>query len=230
MATRDLTLRATWRRLHDLGYAATSATHPERIVNQHAHAAQRDSFIALGNHPAAVMCYPRLSNGATVEDGDRREVLSLVLTAYLLADAKQSKVVQSVLSDYSLLAGPVRIDGFGNQVRPLRWGGPPVFDGEHSARLAFDDDDGTVLLEHAIAPEHYELRTDEWARTSRVATSPAGSHVIALDGDWKGGHPLETPRDQLPELLAADVVRLVSDVERVRWGARPALAQRECAA
>lgn len=226
---RDLTLGATHRRLHDLGYAATSATNPDRIVGRTAHSWQRDSFLLLREHPAAVMCYPTTGNGASeaLDDLECRGVLSLIITAYVLADAKQWKPIAAVLGDY--LCGPYRIDSFGNRLHPLRWNGKPIFDGDHGARLCFDDDDATVFFEHAIAPNRYVDRTDSYARVQRVAAEPIGSHVISLDGDWKSGSLLDTPRDKLPELLGAELQRLVSDIERARWDGRPAAAQKDAA-
>lgn len=218
----DLTLGATWRRLIELGYSPTSATHPDRIVNNYA--GRRDSILALSGHPAAVACHPTIANGAheSLEDCNRREVVGLVLTAYLLSDKRQAAAVQAVLEEYKLLGGPVRLDAFGNQLRPLQWAGNAIFDGEHSCRLAFDDDDRTVFLQHAIAPQRFTQHTSIAGVSSRVPFDPVGTHVIQLDGEWKGGGLLETPRDRLPELLAADIARLISDCEEARWEARPA--------
>jgi hypothetical protein len=220
MTNRDLTLGATWRRLVDLGYAPTSATHPDRIVN--AATGRRESFIALGTHPAAVMLHPTRANGAceALEDLGNREVIALVLTAYLLSDPKQARAVQAVLEEFKLLGGPVRVDGFGNQVRPLRWNGSAVFEGDASARLVHDDDDATVFIQHAIAPSRYLVQSDMYSRTRRIPVEPVGTHILPLEGEWRGGTLLDTPRDRLPELLAADVQRLIGDVERARWDAR----------
>jgi hypothetical protein len=218
--TRDLTLGATWRRLVDLGYSPTSATHPDRIVNSAT--GRRESFIALSGHPAAVMLHPTHANGARedLEDLGNREVIALVLTAYLLSDAKQAKAVMAVLEEAKLLTGPVRVDGFGNQVRPLRWSGSAIFDGEIGARLAHDADDETALIRHAIAPSRYLTQSDIFSRTRRIPVEPTGTHVLPLEGEWRGGTLLDTPRDRLPELLGADVQRLIGDVERARWDAR----------
>jgi hypothetical protein len=220
--TRDLTLGATWRRLIANGYAPTSASHPDRIVSQ---PSERDSFIRLAEHPAAVFCRPTAALGCELEDAEQRQVLLLVLTAYLLSDAKQWKAVQPELESRKLLSGPHVIDSCGNRVHVLRYSGQPIFDGEQSARLAFDADDSTVLLEHAIAPGRQLTRTDPWGNMHRVASEPVGSHVIALDGEWKSGDLLSTPRSKLPELLAKDLARLIPDVELARWEARPAAAR-----
>lgn len=221
--TRDLTIGATLRRIHANGYAGTSALNSDRIVSSRASAHQRDSAVALSEHPAAVMCYPRISNGSFLEDGEFREVISLVVTAYLLSDSAQWKGVKSVLEEYGLLSGPVRTDAFGNLLRPLKWSGPPIFDGEHTARLTFDEDDATVFLEHAIEPGRYIRRTDEFGRTRELAAEPIGTHLIPLDGEWRNGDLLSTPRDRLPELLPADRTRLIADIERARWELRPAV-------
>lgn len=218
----DMTLGATWRRLIELGYSPTSATHPDRIINSYR--GERESFIALSAHPAAVMLHPTPANGSheSLSDCDRREVVGLVLTAYLLADARQAKAVQAVLDQYGLLAGPYRVDNFGNRVYPLAWNGSAVFEGEYSCRLAFEDDDRTVFLEHALAPERFVQHTSSAGRPSRVPLDPVGTHVVELAGEWKNGSLLETPRDRLPELLAADLPRLISDCEAARWESRPA--------
>ncbi|MHB1870204.1 MAG: hypothetical protein ACYCT1_05045 [Steroidobacteraceae bacterium] len=217
MAT-NLTLGATWRRLVDLGYAATSAACPDRLNETHT---RRQSFIALAGDPAAVFCRPTAALGCELEDAEARQLVLLVLTGYLLADAKQAKAVNAVLEEYKLLGGPVCTDSFGNQTRPLRYDGAPIFDGEATARLAFDDDDSTVLIQHAIAPDRFTSATDQWGNPRRVAASPVGSHLVELDGgEWKGSL-LETPRERLPELLPGDVNKLISDVERARWSARP---------
>jgi hypothetical protein len=220
--TRDLTLGATWRRLVDLGYSPTSATHPDRIVNSAT--GRRESFIALASHPAAVMLRPTHANGSheSLEDLCDREVIALVLTAYLLSDAKQAKAVMAVLEEAKLLGGPVRIDGFGNQVRPLRWNGNAIFEGEASARPVHDSDDSTVFIQHATAPSRYLTQSDMYSRTRRVPVEPVGTHILPLEGEWRAGTLLDTPRDRLPELLAADVQRLIGDCELARWEARPA--------
>lgn len=228
--THDRTLGATWHRLQDLGYAATSATSPDRIVSRFAHGGNRDSFLSLGDHPAAIMCHPTSANGCALEDAGERQVVALVLTAYLLGEPKQAKAVLAVLEKFELAGGPVRVDGFGNEIRPLQWNGAePLFDGEYSARLTHDDDDATVLLRHAIMPGRFVQRTDEFSRTHVIAAEPVGTHVIELEGEWKNGALLSTPRSKLPELFKADVRRLIDEVERARWGARPA-AVRDAAA
>ena len=66
--------------------------------------------------------------------------------------------------------------------------------------------------------------------TRSVPLEPVGSHIIPLDGRWENGHPLEVPRDRLPELLAADLVRIISDCETARWLARPSAAKGSAAA
>lgn len=224
MTTHALTLGLLYRRLIDLGYSPTSATAPTR-EDRFARAGRRESFIALSDHPAAVQCHPSPANGAheslTAEDCAAREVPVLVLTAYLLADAKQSKAVQAVLADYGLLAGPVHTDDFGNQLRPLRWGGPAIFDDDHSARLVHDSDDTTCCLRHAIAPSRFQQVTDRFTRTRTVPLEPVGSHIIPVDARWENGSLLHTPREKLPELLAADLDRIISEVELARWQGRP---------
>lgn len=218
MATNN-TLGATWRRLHEFGYAATSAARPDRLNETHT---RRQSFIALAGDPAAVFCRPTAALGCELDDAENRQVVLLVLTGYLLADKRQAAAVNAVLEQFGLLGGPVCRDDFGNETRPLRYSGAPIFDGEATARLAFDDDDATVLVQHAIAPDRFASATNQWGNMQRVAASPIGSHLLELDGgEWKGATLLDTPRDRLPELLAGDVNRLIADVERARWNARP---------
>lgn len=231
MAIRDLSVGACWRRLHANGYAATAARFPDRIVTRFARPAERESFVSLAAEPAAILCHPTFANGASeaLDDLGARGVAILVATAYLLSDSRQAKPALAVLAEYGLTGGPVSVDSFGNRRYLLRWNGPPIFEGEASARLVHDDDDQTILLQHAIAPTQYTTATDRFARTHRVPLDPVGSHIMALEGKWENGHPLDTPRDQLPELVAADLQRLIADVERARWDARPAV-QREAAA
>lgn len=216
--TRDLSLGATYRSLIANGYAPTSASHPDRYCSR---PAERDSFLALSAHPAAVFCRPTFALGSELEDAGQRQIVLLVLTAYLLSEAKQWKAVQSVLDVRKLLSGPHVVDSFGNRTHVLKYSGQPIFDGEASARLTHDADDSTVLIEHAIAPGRQLNRTDSWGNMQRVPAEPVGSHVIALDGEWKGGSLLDTARSELPELLATDLPRLIPDVELARWGARP---------
>jgi hypothetical protein len=225
MATRDLTLGATCRRLIGLDYAPTSATHPDRYVSRPAH---RDSFISLSDHPAAVFCRPSAALGSEVEYPEQRQVALLVLTGYLLAD-KRAAAVRQVLEPFGLLSGPCRTDSFGTQEYPLRYDGAPIFDGEAAARLTFDDDYATVFFKHAIAPGRYIQHTDSWGRMDQRAAEPIGSHVIELSGEWRGGDLLTVARAKLPELLYADVPRIISDIERVRWDARPAAATKDAA-
>lgn len=220
MATRDnLTLGATYRRLHDLGYAATSATHPDRIVSRHA--AERDSFIALSDHPAAVFCRPTAALGCELDYPEERQLVLLVLTGYLLSDKRAATAVREVLDKHGLLSGLVRTDSFGNEERPLKYSGPPIFDGEAAARLTFDDDYATLFFKQAIAPNRYIQHWDNYGRMDSRAATPIGSHVIELDGEWRNGTLLDTPRDRLPELLQADITRIISACELARWGARP---------
>jgi hypothetical protein len=230
MANRDFSLGATWKRLHANGYGATSWTHPDRIVDGNRR--QRESFIALAAHPAAVMLHPTTANGAQelLVDCPGREVIDLIVTGYLLADPKQAKPVMSVLEEFRLLGGPVLTDSYLNQHRPLKWAGIwPIFDAEYAARLCFADDDETVLIRHAIAPSRYKSTRDIFGRESRAALDPIGSHILPLDGEWKGGTLLDTPRDKLPELLAADVAAVITAVERARWEGRPAAAPKGAA-
>ncbi|MDA8348274.1 MAG: hypothetical protein M0038_05640 [Pseudomonadota bacterium] len=233
MTTHNFTLGATYRRLLDLGYSPTSAATPTR-EDHFARAGRRESFIALADHPAAVQCHPTAANGAheslTAADCVAREVPVLVLTGYLLADTRQSKAVQAVLADYGLLAGPVHTDDFGNQIRPLRWSGRAILDGEFSARLVHDDDDTTVCIRHALAPTRFQQLTDQFTRTRNVPLEPVGSHIIPLDGRWESGSLLHTPREKLPELPGADLDRIISEVETARWGGRPAATKGAAAA
>jgi hypothetical protein len=221
MATHDLTLGATHRRLLGLNYAPTSAIHPDRYVTR---PGQRDSFISLGDHPAAVFCRPSAALGSELDYPEERQVVLLSLTGYLLADKRQWPAVKEVLEKFGLLSGPCRTDSFGNEEHPLRYSGAPILDGEAAARLTFDNDYATVFFKHAIAPGRYIQHTDSWGRMDQRAAEPIGSHVIELSGDWKNGDLLTVPRDRLPELLQADVTRIISDVERARWDARPAAA------
>jgi hypothetical protein len=219
MSTRDtLTLGATYRRLLGLDYAPTSATHPDRYVSR---PGQRDSFISLGDHPAAVFCRPSAALGSEVEFPEQRQVAVLVLTGYLLSDKRQWPAVNEILEKFGLLSGPCRTDSFGNQEYPLRYTAAPIFDGEAAARLTFDNDYATVFFKHAIAPGRYIQHTDSYGRMDARAAEPIGSHVIELSGEWRNGTLLDTPRDRLPELLQADVARIISEVECARWGARP---------
>lgn len=229
---RNSSLGATWRKLQDLGYAVTSATCPSRLTSGYAQAYNRpDGFLALADHPGAIMCHPTLANGCALSDASKRQVIALVVTSYLLADPKQAKAVNETLADHKLNGGPVRIDGSGNHTYPLQWNGAPIFDGQYAARLCFDDDDATVSILHAIESGRFVQRTDEFSRTRNIPMEPVGTHVIRLDGDWsKSGHLLDTPRWKLPELLKANVNRLIADVERARWMARPMVKAKDAAA
>jgi hypothetical protein len=229
----ELTLGATYRRLIDLGYSPVSATNPTR-EDRYARAGRMRSFIELSADAAAIQCHPTPANGAhdslDAADCAEREVALLVLTAYLLSDAKQAKVVQTVLAEHGLLAGPVLTDNFGNQLRPLQWSGPAIFDGEYSARLTHDSDDATVVIRQAVAPTGFREVTDQYRRTMSVPVQPVGTHIIPLGGRWEGGTLLDLPRDQLPELLAADLDRLISEVEFARWQGRPIATAKASAA
>ena len=227
---KDTTLGATWRQLHDLGFAATSAAYPDRKCTRYAQSNNRpDGFLALADHPGAILTHPTRANGCDLSDAPKRRVVALVVTSYLLADPKQAKAVMEVLSEYGLTSGPVRIDTSGH-CYPLQWNGPAIFDGEQAARLAHDDDFPSVYLENAIEPSRYVQRTDEWSRAHNEPAEPVGSHVIPLAGDWKNGSLLDTPRWKLPELLKANVNEIISACERARWGSRPLARAKEAAA
>src|SRR6185437_5151619 len=112
--TRDTTLGATHRRLIEKGYAPTSATHPDRFVSSWC-GGKRETLLGLADHPAAVMLWPLKENGAVVDDGERRRLVDLTVTAYLLSDSKAARAVTAVLDSLGLTGGPVRQDSFGNR-------------------------------------------------------------------------------------------------------------------
>jgi len=226
--TRDTTLGAAWRQLRDLGYGVTSATHPDRIVTCTANRRNRDRFISLADHPAAIMLHPTADNGCDFEDPEKRGVVALTLTAYLLADPKQLRAVMAVLAEYELTGGPSRVDGFGNQVRLLQWNGPPIYDDRYQARLCFASDNHTVVLTHAIEPEQIGVYSPSGGWYSKDSPHVA-TNILPIDGQWTGGHILDTPRRKLPQLHKADLRKLIDDVEEARWAGRPLATAKDAA-
>ena len=223
---RDLTVAATRKRLTELGYAVTSATHPDRILTQFNHSGRRESMISIGSHPAAVMCYPTRDNGAddSLDDLEKRQVLVLEVTAYLLSDPRQSKAVLEVLNKRGLIGGPYFTTGFGNRGYVLQWNGAePIYDEKFRTRLCFASDDRVVLLWQAIGARQTFGR-NQYGQPMVGLLQPTGTHVIPLDAEWKQGNILEVARHKLPELLGADIQDVIEDVEYARWGARPAAA------
>lgn len=232
MATqRDFTVGATRKRLTELGYAVTSETHPDRIVTSFNHRGRRESMYAIGRHPAAIMCYPTHENGAdeSLDDLDKRQLVTLIVTAYLLSEPKQSKAVLEVLSKSELLTGPYYVSGFGDRCYPIQWNDAnPIYDEQLQARSCFASDDRTVLLRQAIAPVYMQGRNQYGVPVVGVERE-TGTHIVPLDAEWKQGHILDIPRRNLPELPRANTRDLIEDIELARWGARPAAAAKDAA-
>lgn len=230
--TRNISVGATRNRLEELGYAPTSATHPDRILSSPFNPSpRRASWGEVDDHPAGVFCFPTEANGCSLEDAAQRQIVLLTLTAYLLSDSRQTKAVMSVLEERKLTSGPYVVRPFGDRTYPLRYNfKEPI--STIRARLAFDDDDATVVFDQAIPPSRWDYRRTSIGSTVRVALDAEQSQILALDaGEWKQGHLLDTSRRNLPELLNADIREIISDVERARWGARPlAVAKADAAA
>lgn len=229
MTTQDTTVGATLKRLLALGYAVTSATHPDRVLNQF-NTFRRESIRSLGSHPAAIMCYPTKENGYdpgydAEDDGTKRQVVILEVTAYLLSEPKPAKSVLEVLNKRGLLGGPYFTTGFGNRGYVLQWNGAePIYDEQYKTRLCFASDDRVVLLRQAINAQYTHGR-NQYGIPMAGLVKPTDTHLVPVDAEWKQGHILDVPRHKLPELLAADVQDLIEDVEYARWGARPAVAK-----
>lgn len=218
---RDCTVNATRKRLLELSYSLTSADDPER---RPLYGKYRRSLSELGEHTAAIQCYPTSTNAGVddLDNLDKRQVVLLIVTGYLLSDAKQSKAVFDALSKHGVTNGPYFLNGFGDRHYPLQWNdAEPIYDEQFQTRLAFASDDRAVLLRQGIAPIYIYGRS-QWGFPLVGTQHEAGTHIFSIDAEWKQGHILDTPRHRLPELLRANARDLIEDVELARWGARPA--------
>jgi hypothetical protein len=232
MTTRDTTLAGCAKRLRELGYAPTSATNPDRFIATN-WSCRRESLGSLGAHPAALMLYPSVENGAeddaSDEDCKSRQIIDLVVTGYLMSLPRELKAIIAVLDSFKLIGGPAMTDGFGNVHRLLQWRGEPVFDNRYRARNCFPADDSTVLLQQAISPQYQAARTSIGS-LQMSAIGPIGTHVLDIGGEWTGGHILDVPHNRLPELLPSDARWLIERVEEARWSGRPLAVAKEAAA
>lgn len=231
---RDITVRGTWRKLEELGYAATSATNPSRIDTS-SYLPRKVGFGGLlSTHPAAVFTYPTPYHAPEFTEesrpGMRRGIVVLALTAYLLSDARQAKAVLAALERHKLVGGPYRVDEFGNREYPLRWDDHEPLWNEHKVRETHPDDDATVIIRRQAAEPNYRHDlTDQFGRAAQVPITEAGTFILELEGQWHQGHILDTPHKDLPELLREEVREIIGDCERARWGARPATNSKEAA-
>lgn len=234
---RDITLRATRRRLEDLGYVVTSANHPSRVDDTHYSTAGRTlSLQGMSDHPAAILMYPTPQHAPEFADeprlGLKRGIVGFILTAYLLSDSRQSKAVMSVLERRKLTNGPYRIDDFGNRTYPLQWNSSdgPLWR-RHSACQTHPDDDQTVIVQPQTDEPQYRYVQNQFGVSLQVPISNPLEvpKILELAGDWRQGHILDTPRNDLPELLEDELREIIGDVERARWGARPAATTKEAA-
>jgi hypothetical protein len=221
--SRDTTVRATHRRLIELGYVPTSWTNPTRVSAWHPYG-DPATIYEIGDHDAAILCYPTKDNRAYLttegDDGSGHRVIDLTVTAYLASDKRQLAACVAVLERYGLTGGPNYTDSFGNRHYVLQWHGEcPIYD-QHRTRLCFDSDDSCIALTQAIRPQ-YEWRQNRIGGHHKVPVEPISSVAIPVNCDWKQGHILDTPHRKLPELLQADAQRFIEECELARWGARP---------
>lgn len=228
----DNTLRQ-WRKLIDNGYSPTSLTHPERIVNERFdHAGRRRSLSTMEDHPAAVFCYPHGDGGSATEDNEKRQVVKLIVTAYLLSDAKQSKAVMPVLEEFGLTGGPFFTDGFGNRTFILAYHGTDrIF--KIGARLCHPADDDTVFFSQVDRSSGYRTaRAGDWSASSHLLQmDPDASQLIPLGGvEWSGGSPLTVCHRKLPDISIESIREVIARIEEVRWFGRPATQLKERAA
>ena len=228
----NVTIGATYRRLHELGYAVTFSDSESGIVTPLWRPGARAYLSSMSEKVAGVYTYPTEENRHEkdrVEDLEKRRLVLLILTAYLQADPKQLKSVSAVLERYKLISGPYRMDGFGNRIHVLQYNAPDML-GERGARLAFPDDDATLIFKGAIKNTNFQMRSvGENMVQQPVALDIDRSHVLPMDGEWPRGHLLDMPRRNLPELFENDVREIIADVECARWGARPAASAKEAA-
>ena len=234
--SRETTILATRRKTEELGYAIGSTTNPDRMRGIHfSDGGRRLALWSIVNDPAGVLTYPTAYWAPELDHEPNaalsRGIVLLIVTAYLQSDPKQFKAVLSVLERHKLTSGPVRIDDFGNKTYPLQWNFHEPLWKDNAARSAHPDDDATVIFKQQAVP-HQRYRNDlvnQWGGSVQVPLDEVGSHILPLDGEWKQGHLLDTPRRNLPELFESDVSEIIADVERVRWGARPAANSKEAA-
>jgi hypothetical protein len=235
MPPRNITFGATQRRLEDLGYAVTSATNPERRESSEWSTGRRLSAWAIRTHEAAILTYPTPFYAPELQDEDapeqtarKRGIVVMVVTAYLQSDPRQLKAVMSVLDRAKLTSGPVQIDSFGNRLYPVQWNCSEPLLKDRGARCTHPDDDSTVVFkQQAIPPTRHVQGVNMLGFSVNAALDEIGSHILTLDGKWENGHLLDTPRRNLPEVLEDDLREIIGDVERARWGARPAASAKE---
>ena len=226
----DTTLRQ-WRKLIDMGYSPTSFTHPSRIVNERfEHIGNRRSLLTLQDHPAAIFCCPHTDNGSATEDNEKRQVVKLVVTAYLQSDAKQLKAVMAVLDEFNLTSGPFFTDAFGNRSFILQYHGEDrIF--KIGARLCFPADDNTVFFSQVERSTGYRTVKAGELPSQFLQRESDASHLIPLGGvEWSNGSPLTVSHRKLPELILDSAHEIIAQVEEVRWFGRPATLLKDKAA
>ena len=231
---RETTVGAVRARLESLGYACTSHSHPDRIIDQRIHfrtAARRASFSEISDHEACIACLPT-DGFEHLKDASQRQVVLLTLTAFLLANSKESKPVMSALG--KLLSGPYLQQSFGDRVYLVQYNGEePLFASpRHRARQTHPDDDETIVFEQAtrVGESFGQTYSDGGIPLRTVTSMGVQSLYMPLAGRWENGSPLQVPREKLPELLAADVAGIVGECERARWFGRPSAAKDAAAA
>ena len=232
---RDTTIGAVRNKTKELGYAITSATQPNRLTGTHwSTAAQKATLFGMSDHQAAVLTYPSPDHAPEFKDEPNtamsRGIVLLVVTAFLQSDPKQFKAVMPVLERHKLTSGPYRVESFGDRVYPLQYNAPDPLWHDRTARAAHPDDDGTVVFkQQAIPHQRFQTLVNRIGAYVDSPLDEIGTHFLPLDGEWKQGHLLDTPRRNLPELFASDMYEIIEDVERARWGARPAVTSKEAA-
>ena len=235
MSSRDTTIGATRRKIEELGYAITSGTAPNRLIGAHWSTAwQKASLQSISDHPAAVLTYPTPFHAPEYKDEPQaalsRGIVLLIVTAFLQSDPRQFKAVMSVLERSKLTSGPFRTDGFGNRMYPVQWNASDPIWHDRAARQAHADDDDTVVFKRqAIPHQRHQTMVNYIGQYVQCPLDEIGTDWLPLDGEWKQGHLLDTRRRDLPELFPSSLYEIIEDVERARWGARPAATSKEAA-
>ena len=233
--SRNTTIGATQRKIEELGYAIGSTTNLDRTQGMtFADCGRRRQLWSMRDDPAGVLTYPTAYWAPELKHEPNaalnRGIVLLIVTAYLQSDPRQLKAVMPILERYKLTSGPVRTDDFGNKTYPLQWNVREPILKDNAARSAHPDDDATVIFkQQAIPSRRYDYRQNHMGISCQVPLDEIGSHILPLGGEWKQGHLLDTPRRNLPELFECDVSEIIADVERARWGARPAAVSKEAA-
>jgi hypothetical protein len=142
-----------------------------------------------------ILCFPP-SAYPLVKDAADRKVVCITITT---KDQKLRAAIVSLLNSLGLSGGPTRIAGDGSETRPLRCD-------EYSPMLRRLGETLPGEIDPCVA---LDSCTREDPRIGPV------SHVLRIDGLWKGADLLSTPRSKLPSVDGGVINKFFGELHSV---------------